>query len=254
MKQLQPFVYGGQDVRTAVIKGELWWVLKDVCAVLELTTPARVAERLDEDEVSQTHLTDSIGRQQETLIINESGLYNVILRSDKPQAKAFKRWVTHEVLPSIRQTGGYNLPKTLPDALRLAADLAEENETLKPKAAMHDLFLSATNAQSMGDVAKALGVGRNNLFKILRGNSLLMSNNLPYQRYIDCGYFEVIERPVVMGDQTVNKGQTFVTPKGIDYIGRMLTGMIPSRLGAYLGDIPKRVYGKEANHEISAHC
>ena len=251
MKQLQPFVYEGQDVRTAVIKGELWWVLKDVCEVLGLSNPTIVASRLDDDEVTKLDLG---GLSGESNIINESGLYNVILRSDKPQAKAFKRWVTHEILPSIRQTGGYNLPKTLPDALRLAADLAEENETLKPKAAMHDLFLSATNAQPMGDVAKALGVGRNNLYKILRSNNLLMSNNLPYQRYIDCGYFEVIERPVVMGDQTVNKGQTFVTPKGIDYIGRMLTGMIPSRLGAYLGDIPKRVYGKEANHEISAHC
>ena len=79
--------------------------MKDVCDVLGLTTPARVAERLDGDEVSQTHLTDSLGRTQPTTIINESGLYNVILRSDKPEAKPFRKWVTAEVLPSIRKHG-----------------------------------------------------------------------------------------------------------------------------------------------------
>jgi phage antirepressor YoqD-like protein len=191
-----------------------------------------IADRLDSDDVSLTYITDSLGRQQQTNIINESGLYSVILRSDKPEAKAFKRWVTHEVLPQIRKTGGYNLPRTLPDALRLAADLAEENEKLKPKAEMHDLFLSAANAQPMGDVAKALGVGRNSLFKVLREARVLMYNNTPYQRFIDRGYFEVIEKPIVIGESTINKPLTLVTPKGIDYIGRML---------------------KEGHHEISAY-
>src|SRR5690554_2415110 len=103
---LQVFNFEGRaDVRTMMINGEPWWVLKDVCAVLGLTTPTRVAERLDEDEVSQTHLTDTIGRQQETLIVSESGLDNVVLASRKPEAKRFKRWITHVVIPSIRQTG-----------------------------------------------------------------------------------------------------------------------------------------------------
>ena len=148
------------------------------------------------------------------------------MRSDKPQAKAFKRWVTHEVLPSIRQTGGYNLPKTLPDALRLAADLAEENQRLLPKAEMHDLFLSAENAQSMNLVAKSIGVGRNKLFQQLRDNGILMQNNTPFQRYIDRGYFEVIERPIAMGGQMINKAQTLVTPKGIDYIARIVSSKL----------------------------
>lgn len=85
----------------------MWWVLKDVCDVLGLTTPARVVERLEEDEVSQTHIIDFIGRGQQTTIINESGLYSVIIRLEKPEAKEFKRWITHEVLPTIRKTGGY---------------------------------------------------------------------------------------------------------------------------------------------------
>ena len=94
-------------VRTMNVSGEPWFVLKDVCDVLGLSTPARVAERLDSDEVSQAHLIDSMGRSQEMTIISESGLYNVILRSDKPEAKPFRKWVTAVVLPSIRKNGGY---------------------------------------------------------------------------------------------------------------------------------------------------
>lgn len=96
------------DVRMVMQDGEPWWVLVDVCKILDLASPHKVAERLDEDERNQIPVIDSIGRRQETTIINESGLYSVILRSNKPQAKAFKRWVTHEVLPSIRRTGSYN--------------------------------------------------------------------------------------------------------------------------------------------------
>lgn len=104
---MQTFNYDNNQVRTVMQDGEPWFVLKDVCKVLNLSTPKRVAERLDNDEVSLTHLIDAIGRSQKTTIINESGLYGVILRSDKPQAKPFRRWVTHEVLPTIRKTGSY---------------------------------------------------------------------------------------------------------------------------------------------------
>ena len=110
--KLQCFAYDDKVVRTVEKNGEPWWVLRDVCAVLELTTPARVAERLEEDEVSQTHLIDSIGRRQETTLISECGLYNVILRSDKPEAKRFRRWITHEILPELRKNGVYAMPNT----------------------------------------------------------------------------------------------------------------------------------------------
>lgn len=89
------------------VNGEPWFVLKDVCNVLGLGSAHKVADRLDEDERNQIPLTDSLGREQETTIVSESGLYNVILRSDKPEAKPFRKWVTSEVLPSIRKTGGY---------------------------------------------------------------------------------------------------------------------------------------------------
>lgn len=107
MNELQVFKYSGKQVRTLLKDNQPWWVLKDVCDILQLTTPTRVAERLEDDEVSLTHIADNLGRKQETLIINESGLYNVILRSDKPEAKPFRKWVTGEVLPTIRKTGGY---------------------------------------------------------------------------------------------------------------------------------------------------
>ena len=117
MNDLQIFKYQDSEVRTVELNGEPWFVLKDVCGVLGLSTPTRVAERLDGDEVSLTHLIDSVGRQQETTVINESGLYNVILRSDKPEAKPFRKWVTAEVLPTIRKHGAYMTPETLQAAI-----------------------------------------------------------------------------------------------------------------------------------------
>ncbi len=114
MNDLQIFNYNGNEVRTIEKDGEPWWVLKDVCAVLDMDTSqvGKVANRLEEDERNQITVTDSLGRKQNTYIINESGLYNVILRSDKPEAKPFRKWVTNEVLPSIRKTGSYTVHKT----------------------------------------------------------------------------------------------------------------------------------------------
>ena len=129
MNDLQIFTYQQSTVRTVERAGEPWFVLKDVCDVLNLTTPARVAERLDKDEVSQTHLTDSLGRQQETTIINESGLYSVILRSDKPEAKPFRKWVTSEVIPAIRRHGSYSRkPLTPAEQLLAQANVLVEQE------------------------------------------------------------------------------------------------------------------------------
>ena len=115
MNEIQVWNYESSEVRTVQVNGEPWFVLSDVCKVLELTTPARVAERLEKDEVSQTHTIDRMGREQKTTIINESGLYTVILRSDKPQAKPFRKWVTSEVLPSIRKHGSYSVQSQFAD-------------------------------------------------------------------------------------------------------------------------------------------
>lgn len=107
--ELSVFTYQSQPVRTVSIDGEPWFVLKDVCEALGIIKYRNVTERLEEDEARQTGVIDSMGRSQQTTVINEPGLYNVILRSDKPEAKSFKRWVTHEVLPVLRKTGSYSV-------------------------------------------------------------------------------------------------------------------------------------------------
>lgn len=107
MNELQVFQYNSMDVRTVQKAGEPWFVLKDVCQVLDISHVKDTADRLDQDEVGQTEVIDRLGRKQMTTIISESGLYAVILRSDKPEAKPFRKWVTAEVLPSIRRNGGY---------------------------------------------------------------------------------------------------------------------------------------------------
>jgi anti-repressor protein len=106
--ELQVFSYEENEIRTVEVNGEPWWVLKDVCAALGIVKYRDVAERLDGDERAPVRV-DTLGGNQEMICVNESGLYSVILRSDKPEARKFKRWITHEVLPEIRRTGGYAL-------------------------------------------------------------------------------------------------------------------------------------------------
>lgn len=111
MNELQVFDYNNKMVRTIEQEGELWWVLKDVCKVLKMTNHKMVIQRLDADEVGKFNIPhpQNKSRDLEVVCINESGLYNVILRSDKPEAKPFRKWVTSEVLPTIRKTGNYSI-------------------------------------------------------------------------------------------------------------------------------------------------
>ena len=134
MNELQIFNYHDNEIRTIEKEDGIWWVLADVCKVLGLQKPSMVAERLDDDERGKFDLP----RQGESWIINESGLYNVIIRSDKAEAVPFRRWVTHEVLPSIRKHGAYMTPETLekvlcsPDTIiQIATALKQEQEKSK---------------------------------------------------------------------------------------------------------------------------
>lgn len=118
MNEIQLFTDGEFNMRTAVVDGEPLFCLADVCKVLDIQNPSKVAQRLDDDERTKLEL----GRQGETNFITESGLYAVILRSDKPNAKGFRRWVTSEVLPSIRKTGNYSAkPMTTEEKIKLLA-------------------------------------------------------------------------------------------------------------------------------------
>ena len=210
--------------------------LADVCKVLELGNPSQVKTRLDDGVISNEVITDTLGRQQEMTFVNEDGLYDVILDSRKPQAKAFRKWITSEVLPSIRKTGNYSImnkvPHTFAEALRLAAEQqekieAQQNliEAQKPKAEFYDDVVESKDAMSMDRVAKTLnmGIGRNKLFELLRSKKILMSNNTPYQRYVDSGWFRCIERKFTKpnGDICINV-KTVVLQKGVDAIRRLI--------------------------------
>lgn len=140
MNEIRMWNYNNNDIRTLEINDELWWVLTDICKVLELTNTSITASRLEEDEVSKLDLGGKTGI---TNIINESGLYSVILRSDKPQAKPFKRWVTHEVLPSIRKTGSYTAPQARTsefESLSRRIELLEQSALLRRVEALENAY------------------------------------------------------------------------------------------------------------------
>ena len=132
MNNLQAFAYEGKKkVRTVEINDEVWFVLKDVCGILEIGSPHKVAERLDEDEKGWSSIPTP-GGEQKVAIINESGLYSLVIRSDKPKAKKFRKWVTSEVLPSLRKTGSYSLAPSVKsrdvvfeEHMRMAKTLSE---------------------------------------------------------------------------------------------------------------------------------
>lgn len=220
-------------VRTMNVSGEPWFVLKDVCDVLGLSTPARVAERLDSDEVSQAHLIDSMGRSQEMTIISESGLYNVILRSDKPEAKPFRKWVTAVVLPSIRKNGGYIAgqeelspqelmakallvaQKTLTDRDARIKELTAQNQIMQPKAEYFDELVARNLLTNFRETAKELGIKEKDFIGWLLDHKYVYRDQrnklMPYAAK-NSGLFEVKEGKGRHNDWAGT--QTLITPKG----------------------------------------
>jgi len=197
------FNFQSKPIRVVLIDGEPWWVAVDVCAVLEIKNSRDALGRLDEDEKGVVS-TDTLKGLQDLNVVNESGLYALVLGSRKKEAKEFKKWITRDVLPSIRKTGSYGVEKALSDPKQLRALLgnyAERVEALEarveemiPKERFHDSVSQAINAQTVQEVAKVLGWGPQKLFAWLRGAGYLMKDNIPYQRYINEGYFKVVER------------------------------------------------------------
>lgn len=195
------FNFQSKPIRVVLIDGEPWWVAVDVCAVLEIGNPSQALKRLDQDETTLISIEGIPAGQN---VVNESGLYALVLGSRKKEAKEFKKWITRDVLPSIRKTGSYGVEKALSDPKQLRALLgnyAERVEALEarveemiPKERFHDSVSQAINAQTVQEVAKVLGWGPQKLFAWLRGAGYLMKDNIPYQRYINEGYFKVVER------------------------------------------------------------
>lgn len=163
------FVFHGQEVRTVTINNEPWFVGKDVADILGYLKPLdAISRHVDEDDSVKHGLTDSLGRIQNTIIINESGLYSLILSSKLPQAKEFKRWVTSEVLPQIRQQGVY-IPENLSDEAFIALFtgqkklkeqqlvLAQDVDYLKNEQPIHPSFAQALLKKRKGRVVACLG-------------------------------------------------------------------------------------------------
>lgn len=221
------FPQTGKQVRTVVRDGEPWFVARDVCAVLGIVEAHRSLASLDDDEKGR-HSVTTPGGPQDVTVVNEPGLYSLILRSRKPEAKAFKRWITHEVLPAIRRTGRYEiahqLPQSFADALQLAADQARELEAARPKVEAHDAFMSADGALSFSEVAKTLAIpsmGRNNLIAALRDLGVLIPGTRePYQRYAH--HFQVVSQSYEARDERRPTTTTYVRPSGVEFIRRLL--------------------------------
>ena len=168
---LIPFEYGGQQVRVIDRDGEPWFVLADLCRVLEIANPSNVAARLDLEMVNTLRLAEGIRGNPNVTIVSEPGMYEVVIRSDKPEAAAFRRWVTSEVLPSIRKTGSFAVPESREQLLARAvieaqAAIAEQTETIRvltPKANYVDVFVADGDLRLLRNVAKSIGVGEERL-------------------------------------------------------------------------------------------
>ena len=208
-------------IRVVEIDGQPWWVLKDVCIALGLSDISRVAERLDDDELTRVRLVSG-GQNRQMYAVNESGLYAVILRSDKPNAKQFRKWITSEVLPSIRKHGAYITEETL---AKMAQDqdytsqllealiqsygnnaaLLEYAESLAPKARYYDTILQCTDAVQVSIIAKDYGMSAIAFNKMLHalGVQYKVGNTwLLYKDHADKGY--TVTKTYYVGDRVAS--------------------------------------------------
>ncbi|MDY5409265.1 phage antirepressor KilAC domain-containing protein, partial [Veillonella caviae] len=230
------------QVRTFMQNGEPWFVAKDITNILGYQNSSKaINDHVDIDDKLNNETLSSLG-QRGGWLINESGLYSLILSSKLPNAKQFKRWVTSEVLPDIRKYGGYNaaIPKTLPEALKAYANEVEEHnkvkaliEAQKPKVLFADAVSTSHTSILIGDLAKLLKqngyeTGQKRLFEQLRQEGYLIKSgsscNMPTQKSMDLGLFEVKETTVQNSDGSVRITKTTkVTGKGqLYFINRYL--------------------------------
>lgn len=244
MNQLQHFYFKGRQVRTLNVDNEPMFVGKDVADILGYQNGSRDVNTHVEEEDRLKYQIGTSGQSREMTIINESGLYSLVLSSKLPTAKEFKCWVTHEVIPSIRKHGAYMTPETIEKAIynpdfiiNLATQLKDEqaktaalkadNETMKPKALFADAVATSHTSILIGDLAKLIrqngvDIGQNRLFAWLREHGYLIGRgdrrNMPTQRSMDLGLFDIKERTFQNPDGSVRITKTTkVTGKGQQY-------------------------------------
>lgn len=222
------------EVRTLEINGEPWFVAADVCRALDINDVGRAVSRLDDDESTRIEIDHPQSRDKriEVYIVNEPGLYGLVLGSRKPEAKTFKRWIKHDVLPSIRKTGGYNLPKDYPSALRALADAEEkrlvleaENEIQRQQIADFqpirqyvDEILSSPGTVVMTQIAADYGMSARALNKILHEEGIQRSVNgqwILYKEHMGKGYTSSKTVQITRSDGSLDtKINTVWTQKG----------------------------------------
>lgn len=228
-------------VRVVTLEGEPWFVAADVCRALGLGNSRQTLSYLDDDEKGVI-TSDTLGGKQEMSTINEPGLYSLILRSRKPEAKAFKRWITHEVIPEIRKTGGYIAGQETMDDDQLLANalmvaqrkIAERNKQLeeaneKIKADAPKVLFAETVQKAEGDILvrqlarlmnqRGYDIGERRLYEILRRDGWVIKanakdQNAPTQKSVDMGLMRVIERTIGSAEKTFLSTTTVITPKG----------------------------------------
>lgn len=240
------------NVRVTMIDNEPWFVAADVCKALEIEPTA--TRRLDDDEKNTLRLTQGTSGNPNVTVVNESGLYSLVLGSRKPEAKSFKRWVTHDVIPTIRKHGVYMTPDALEKALLspdylLKVVTALKNETDKrkalekkveqdkPKVILADAITESDDSvlvKTLATILKQNGydIGQNRLFEQLRNEGFLVSRagnsrNLPTQRSMDMGLFEVRESVIYSGRDTKVVQTPYVTGKGQIYFVNKYCGHPP---------------------------
>lgn len=236
MSDLERFVFDSHPVRSVTIDGEPWFVLADVCAALRIGNVGNVLARLDDDEKSSIRLADGTPGNPNRAIVSEAGLYAVIVRSDSRVAQPFRRWITHEVLPSIRRTGAYVAPETpeqlmaraLIQAQEIVARRDEQIAVLTPRAEAWDELASAEGDYSVADAAKILAragveTGPQRLFEQLAALHWIFRGRdgkwRAYADSVDAGY--LAERPQShhhprTGELVIDAPQVRVTLRGTE--------------------------------------
>lgn len=233
MSGLEVFTYGDLTIRTVEVNGEPWFVTLDVCAVLGYDRVANALRMVDDDDLG-THIVSGVATQ----VINEAGLYDLILRSRRPDARQFKRWVTHDVLPAIRRTGSYSttpaIPQTYAEALQAAADAARELEVAQariaidaPKAATYDRVIESEGMFSMTGIADMCNVSVNTFTGWLADAGVFRKGEyepfpgrkLPRKQYQDHGLFIV---KIETNDKGIYYPVAYATPAGLDFTMRLL--------------------------------
>ena len=231
-------------IRALDVNGEPYFVGKDIATILGYSNPSKaIIDRVDDDDKLSSQFSNS-GQARAMTIINESGLYSLILSSKLPGAKKFKRWVTSEVLPSIRKTGTYSIQQkpdsyTIDNPVERAKRWIEEYEEKKalevkieeqkPLVEFAEQIQASTDVIDMKSMAKlasknGVKIGRNKLFDFLRKQSVLDSENIPYANYMNREWFEVVESVYILAysDKAKITKKTLVRPKGQMGIIRML--------------------------------